>query len=118
MLTTTTALLVRDDLHHALTNLLTQAIISVPAQPALDANGEASVFDRAGLFPIADDQEFPFSPDALRVYKSGPPFLQRYLPFWMATLADRMVVLLLPALGVMLPVLRFAPALYTWRVRR
>jgi TRAP-type uncharacterized transport system substrate-binding protein len=118
MLTTTAALLVRKNLHPALTNLLTQAVISVHAQPMLNANGEANVFQRAGVFPVADDQEFPLSADALRVYKSGPPLLQRYFPFWLATIADRLFVLLLPAVGILLPVLRFAPILYTWRVRR
>jgi len=118
ILTTTAALLVRKNLHYALTELLTQAVISVHAQPALSSSGETGVFQRAGAFPIADDQEYPVSADALRVYKSGPSFLQRYLPFWLATLASRLFVLLLPAIGIMLPVLRFAPVLYTWRVRR
>ena len=118
LLTTTAALLVRDNLHPALVNLLTQAAISVHAQPVVNANGETSLFQRAGAFPSMDDQEFPMSADAARVYKSGPPFLQRYLPFWLATLADRLIVLLLPAVGILFPALRFAPALYTWRVRR
>jgi uncharacterized protein len=118
MLTTTAAVLVRKDLHPALANLLTQAIVGVHAQPVLDAHGEAGLFQRAGMFPIADDQEFPLSPEAARVYKSGPPFLQRYMRFWLATMADRLLVLALPAVGILLPVLRFAPVLYTWRVRR
>ena len=101
-----------------LANLLTQAVIAVHAQPTLDAGGEAGILQRAGAFPMAEDQEFPLSPDAARVYKSGPPFLQRYLPFWLATLADRLIILLLPAVGILIPALRFAPALYTWRVRR
>lgn len=58
------------------------------------------------------------SADALRVYKSGPPFLQRYLPYYWAVLADRLIVILLPVIGILLPTLRFAPMLYTWRVRR
>jgi TRAP-type uncharacterized transport system substrate-binding protein len=118
ILTTTTALLVHKSLHYALTELLTQAVISVHAQPVLDDHGETGVFQRAGAFPIPDDQEYPLSPDAQRVYKSGPSFLQRYLPFWLATLVSRLFVLLLPAIGLLLPLLRFAPALYTWRVRR
>jgi TRAP-type uncharacterized transport system substrate-binding protein len=118
MLTTTTALLVRKSLHYALTDLLTQAVIRVHAQPVLDNNGETGVFQRAGAFPIADDQEYPLAADALRVYKSGPSLLQRYLPFWLATLVSRLFVLLLPAIGILLPLLRVAPALYTWRVRR
>jgi TRAP transporter TAXI family solute receptor len=118
MLATTAALVVRDELHPALANLLTQAVVSVHAEPVLTASGEAGILQRAGAFPIAEDQEFPLSPDALRVYKSGPPFLQRYLPFWLATMVDRLFILLLPAIGLLIPALRFAPALYTWRVRR
>lgn len=118
MLATTAALVVRQELHPALANLLTQAIIGVHGQPVLNASGEADILQRAGAFPIAEDQEFPLSADAARVYRSGPPFLQRYLPFWLATLVDRLIILLLPALGVLIPALRFAPALYTWRVRR
>lgn len=118
MLATTAALVVRQELHPALANLLTQAVIGVHGQPALNASGEADILQRAGTFPIAEDQEFPLSADAARVYRSGPPFLQRYLPFWLATLVDRLIILLLPALGILIPALRFAPALYTWRVRR
>ena len=118
LLTTTAALIVRSDLHPALVNLLTQAVIAAHAHPALDAGGETGIFQRAGAFPVAYDQEFPLSPDAVRVHKFGPPFLQRYLPFWLATLADRLVILLLPLVGILLPALRFAPTLYTWRVRR
>jgi len=117
MLTTTAAIVVRESLHPALANLLTQAAIVVHAQPRLDGNGETALFERAGAFPRPDDQEFPLSPDALRVYKSGPPLLQRVLPFWLATLVDRLFVLILPAIGILLPVLRFAPVVYTWRVR-
>lgn len=118
MVSTTAAVVIRRDLHPALANLLTQAIVHVHSLPRLDANGETGLLNRAGIFPIGEDQEYPLSPDAQRVYKSGPPFLQRFLPFWMATLADRLVYFLLPAIGILLPTLRFAPALYTWRVRR
>jgi len=47
----------------------------------------------------------------------GKPFLQRYLPFWAATLVDRMVVMLVPLLAVLVPLFKFAPSLYGWRVR-
>ncbi len=118
ILATTAALVVRETLHPALASLLTQAAIAVHGAPRLNPKGEASIFHRAGAFPSADDQEFPLSSDAARVYKSGSPFLQRYLPFWLATLADRLFVMLLPVLGILLPAIRFAPALYAWRIRR
>ena len=118
MVSTLAALVVRDDLHPALANLLTQAAIAVHSQPVVGPNGEAPIFQRAGDFPQANDPELALSEDARRVYKSGPPFLQRYLPFWLATFADRMAVMLLPILGVLLPALKLGPWLYTWQVRR
>ena len=118
MVATTAALLVHENLHPALANLLTQAVIASHAEPVLDDKGEAGLFQRVGEFPVANDPEFPLSEDARHVFKSGPPFLQRYLPFWLATLADRMLLMLLPVLGILIPMLRLAPMLYTWRIRR
>lgn len=118
MLSTTAAVVIKRDLHPALANLLAQAVIATHTQPRRDANGETQILSRAGAFPVSEDQEFPMSADALRVYKSGAPFLQRYLPYYWAVLADRLVVILLPVIGILLPTLRFAPMLYTWRVRR
>lgn len=46
---------------------------------------------------------------------TGTP--QRFMPFWAATLVDRIIVMLVPLLAVLIPVLKFAPALYTWRIR-
>ncbi|RTL69988.1 MAG: C4-dicarboxylate ABC transporter substrate-binding protein [Hyphomicrobiales bacterium] len=118
VLSTTAAVVTRKDLHPALVNLLTQAVIHVHAQPRVGPSGENALLHRAGVFPLAEDQEFSLSPDAQRVYKSGPPFLQRYMPFYWAVVVDRFVVFLVPALGILVPTLRFAPTLYTWRVRR
>ena len=54
------------------------------------------------------------SGDALQFYKSGRPFLQNYLPFWMASLVGRLLILLIPIVGVLYPLMRFLPALYGW----
>ncbi len=59
----------------------------------------------------------PLSPEAARYYKSGPPFLQRYLPFWLAVLADRLIVMLVPIIALLIPLLKVAPAIYSWRIR-
>lgn len=118
MLSTTAAVVIKRDLHPALANLLTQAVSATHSQPRRDDSGETQILSRAGAFPIAEDQEFPMSADAVRVYKTGAPFLQRYLPYYWAVLADRLFVILLPIVGILLPTLRFAPMLYTWRVRR
>jgi TRAP transporter TAXI family solute receptor len=102
-------LLVREDTHPALIDLLMQA--------ASEVHGEPGVFQKPGDFPRAGHSEFPLSKEAERYYKSGKPFLQRYLPFWAATLIDRMVVMLVPLLAVLVPLFKFAPQLYGWRVR-
>ncbi|HWE22278.1 MAG TPA: TAXI family TRAP transporter solute-binding subunit [Hyphomicrobiaceae bacterium] len=118
LLATTAAVLVRQDAHSALVNLLAQALQEAHGQPAADAGGEARLFERAGDFPAAADPEFPMSEDARRVYRSGAPFLQRYVPFWLATLVDRLVVSLVVLLPIVFPLVRFAPQLYDWRIRR
>ncbi|MDR1995324.1 TAXI family TRAP transporter solute-binding subunit [Azonexus sp.] len=109
LLAPTANLVVRGDLHPALQTLLLQA--------ASEVHGASGFFQSAGEFPSYMDPLLPLSPEAARYYKSGPPFLQRYLPFWLAVLFDRMIVLLVPVLALLIPLLRFAPALYSWRVR-
>ena len=109
LLATTANVIVRDDLHPALASLLLQAMTEV--------NGKGGFFQRAGEFPAYKDQSFPLSTDAARYYQSGPPFLQRYLPFWLAVLVERLFVMILPLVMVLLPLLKFAPAIYSWRVR-
>jgi len=102
-------LVVKQDLHPALAYLLLRA--------ASEVHGRPSLINKLHDFPAADDTELPLSPEASRYYKSGAPFLQRYLPFWAANLIDRLLVLLLPALVILIPAMRLLPALYRWRVR-
>lgn len=109
MLATTANLVVSKDLHPALASLLLQA--------ASEVHGKSGFFQRAGEFPAYKDHSFELSPDAERYYQSGTPFLQRYLPFWIAVLVERLFVLLLPLFALLLPLLRIAPSIYTWRVR-
>ena len=118
LIATTTAVLVREDAHRALVNLLAQALHEVHGQPAIDGGSEAQLFQRVGEFPIASDPEFPLSEEARRVYRSGAPFLQRYVPFWVATMVDRLLVSLVVLVPILIPLVRFAPQLYNWRVRR
>lgn len=101
-------LVVRGDFHPALVDLVlaTAAVI----------HGHRGMFEEAKQFPSPDFLEFPLLRDAERYHRSGPPFLARYLPFWAATLADRVKVLILPLL-VLVPLARLVPPAYRWRVR-
>jgi TRAP-type uncharacterized transport system substrate-binding protein len=109
LLAPTANIVAKEDLHPTLANPMLLALAEV--------HGGSGVFHKAGEFPAPRDEEFPPSPEAQRFYKSGPPFLQRYLPFWAATLIDRIVVLLVPILAVLIPVVRLTPPLYNWRIR-
>ena len=118
LIATTAAVLVRADAHPALVNLLAQALHEAHGQPMADAGGEVQLFQRAGEFPMANDPEFALSEDARRVYRSGPPVLQRYMPFWVATMLDRLMLSFVVLLPILIPLLRFAPQIYNWRIRR
>jgi TRAP transporter TAXI family solute receptor len=105
----TTQLLARPDLHPALINLLLEA-----AEIVHEYGGD---FEREGEFPTPKYLDFKLSPDAERFYKFGPPFLQRYLPFWIAILVSRITILLLPLVAVVLPLFKLMPIVYRWRIR-
>jgi TRAP transporter TAXI family solute receptor len=105
----TANLVVRDDIHPALITLLMGA--------ATEIHGSSGLLRRAGDFPSAKGVDFAMSEDAERYLKSGPPFLQRHLPFWFAVLIDRMVVMLVPVLAILIPLVRFTPTIYAWRIK-
>lgn len=105
----TAMLVVREDTHPALVDLLLQTASKV--------HGDAGLFQRAGQYPSPNGVDIPLSADAERYYKSGKPFLQRFMPFWAATLINRMIILLVPVFAVLIPLFKIAPYLYSWRVR-
>jgi TRAP transporter TAXI family solute receptor len=110
LVATTANLVVKDDLHPALAFLLLRAASEVHAAPTL--------FSGLRQFPAPNDTELPLSAEAGRFYRSGPPFLQRYLPYWAANLVDRLLRLLIPAVAVLFPAFKLLPPLYRWRIRR
>ncbi|MEA2904146.1 MAG: hypothetical protein QOI12_1533 [Alphaproteobacteria bacterium] len=103
------SLIVRKDLHSAIQYLLLNTAVQV--------HSGAGIFQRAGQFPAAEAIDLPLSGEALQFYKSGRPFLQNYLPFWAASLAGRLLILLIPIIGILYPLMRFLPALYGWAMR-
>jgi len=109
LLATTANLVVTKDFHPALGYLLLQA--------ATEVHGRAGMLQKHGEFPAARESEFTLADEAKRFYKSGTPFLQRYLPFWVANFIERMAVLLLPLLAVLLPLFKVLPALIQWRYK-
>ncbi len=109
LLSPTANLVARDDLHPALAYLLMRA--------ASEVHGSAGLLDQSNEFPAAREAGFPLSSEAERFYEAGVPLLQRYLPFWIANLVDRLWVMLVPLIAVVVPLGRAVPSLYRWRVR-
>jgi len=100
------SLIVRDDLHPALQHLLLAT--------ASEIHGGPGVFNRAGEFPAAEPVDLPLSEPARDYYHGGRPFLQRYLPFWLAALASRTLLVLIPIVGLLYPLFRLLPAAWGW----
>ena len=109
LIATTTSLVAREDTHPALMQLFVQAAARI--------HSGSGWIVRAGRFPSGEHSEFPLAKDADRYYRSGPPFLQRYLPFSIANLIDRMWVALFSIVAVLIPLSRLVPPLYQHRVR-
>ena len=109
LIAATCSLVAREDLHPALIQLFVQAAGRI--------HSGAGWISRAGEFPTAQNSEFPLARDAERYYRTGPPLLQRYLPFWLANVIDRMWVALFSIIVILVPVARMLPPLYNYRVR-
>ncbi|MBS7725169.1 C4-dicarboxylate ABC transporter substrate-binding protein [Pseudomonas lalucatii] len=102
-------LVVNQDFHPGLVPLLLEASREVMK------NG--SLLDPAGTFPSAAPRTFELSADAAHYYSNGLPLLQRFLPFRIASLADRYIILLIPLIVVLVPLLKAVGPLYRWRIR-
>jgi TRAP-type uncharacterized transport system substrate-binding protein len=103
----TVELVARPDLNAAVSDLILEA--------ASQVHGKATMFQNQGEFPAPLVHEFTISADAIRYYKSGKTFLYRKLPFWIASLANRILVAFVPIILVLIPGLRLIPAAYKWR---
>ena len=109
MVATTTMLVARQGTHPAIQQLFVQA--------ARKIHGGAGWLALADQFPSPQHTQFTLASEAERYFRSGPPLLQRYLPFWLANLIDRMWVAGISIIAILIPVTRWVPPLYTFRVR-
>jgi TRAP transporter TAXI family solute receptor len=106
----TAILLARDDLHPVIVDLMIEA--------AREVHGQGTLLNGPGVFPNTLPGEYETSEDAERYYRNGPGFLRRYLPLWTAVWVQRLLVIGLPLLAILGPLLRFAPGIWMWRIRR
>lgn len=109
LISPTVELIARADLHPALSDLLLEA--------ATEVHGRAGLIQRRGEFPAPLEHEYRISSDAGRYYKSGKSFLYRYMPFWLASLLNRILVVFIPMLLVLIPGMKSIPAIFRWQMR-
>ena len=110
LLASTANLVVREDVHPVIVRLLLKTAEIVHSRPGL--------FEGPNIFPSDTLVELPLHEVARRYLRKGPPFLERYLPFWIAVTVERWTLLLLPVIGILLPLFRILPALYNSQMRR
>jgi hypothetical protein len=105
----TTTLLARTTTHPALLQLFALA--------GNDIHGGAGWFKHAREYPSVKNNEFPLNQEAERSLQVRTPWLQRYLPFGLANLVERMWLAMGIILAILLPISRVVPPLYAFRVR-
>lgn len=106
----TAALVGRNDLHPAIVDLILGAATRV--------HRGGDLFSPLGTFPSPDRVDFPLNEDARRFFKSGPTFLRRLLPFGLAVMAERLLIMLVPLITILVPLMKFAPSAYKWNIER
>jgi TRAP-type uncharacterized transport system substrate-binding protein len=110
LLAVETNLVVRSGMHPALQYLLLEA--------ASEIHGGRDVFHPAGRFPSPGTIDLLLSNQARTYYKTGRPFVYQYLPFWVAGLAERLLILLIPLFAVVLPLVSVLPRLFAFVTER
>jgi hypothetical protein len=79
-----------------------------------EIHGVAGPFNRLGEFPAEQSNDLPLSPTAQAFYRSGPTFWQRYTSFWLTSLLNRIVFLVIPVAAALISVIGFALPFYRW----
>ncbi|MFC5694035.1 TAXI family TRAP transporter solute-binding subunit [Pseudomonas sp. GCM10022186] len=102
-------LVASDGFHPSLTPLILEA--------AREVMKNGTLLDPPGAYPAAKPQTLQTLDEADYFYEKGLPILQRYLPFRIASLADRYIILLIPLVVIMIPLSKAVGPIYRWRIR-
>lgn len=103
-------LVVRKGFHKALPGVILAA--------AREIHGAGSIISEHNEFPTPQYCSFPIVPEARHFYQYGTSFMYRHLSFRWASALDRMAILLLPFIGLLVPIVRLLPPLYNWTMKR
>jgi hypothetical protein len=109
LISTKAMLVAREDMHPAL--------ISVLLDAAREIHSHQAYFESAGEFPGTSPLDVPVSVHADQHRRFGPTYLYRIMPFWLASLIERMLIIVVPLLAVLVPLANYLPQFMRWRVR-
>ncbi|KGE04587.1 TAXI family TRAP transporter solute-binding subunit [Pseudohaliea rubra] len=104
LLALVTRLIAREDLHPALVNRLIHAVLEV--------HGSEGILPADRDYPAATDLAVAADGYAAKLLADGFSPLEAYLPYWIVAQFNRVLLVVLPALLLLLPLLRVLPALY------
>jgi TRAP-type uncharacterized transport system substrate-binding protein len=96
---------------------LSPAIINLLLDAGREIHGEQGYFEADDEFPNTAAVDLPVSVDADQHHRFGPSILHQYLPFFVATYVERLIILLVPLLVVIIPLFNLLPRLLRWRTR-
>jgi TRAP transporter TAXI family solute receptor len=100
-------LVARADAHRAIAFLMLDV--------ASETHAAAGPLHNAKQFPNEQNLQFIQSEESKRFFKTGRPVLQRYLPFWLANLIERLLVSIVPVLAIGIPLAKIIPAFFEYR---
>lgn len=97
---------------------LNSAISDLVIDKARTVHGRATILQKRDEFPAPLGRDFTLSEDAQRFYKSGRGLLYKaFGSFWLASLINRALVVIVPIILLLIPALRFLPIAYKWSVQ-
>lgn len=102
-------LMANESFHPALTALILAATQEVMKHGTL--------IDAPDTWPQNLPHDFSTLTEGEYFHDKGLPLLQRYLPFRIASLADRYIILVIPLLVLLFPLFKVAGPIYRWRIR-
>ena len=105
----TTNLVGSEELHPAIVDLLLDA--------ATRFHRPATLLSKQGEFPSERYTSLPMNEHAVRYYKKGPSGFRKYLPFWLASLVDQIIIFGLPIFVVLSTVFKGIPVYLEWKIK-
>jgi hypothetical protein len=79
---------------------------------------KGGLLERPGQFPSDANLDLPLNEHAARYLRVGPSWLERTVPFWLAGILDRLVLIFLPVVTLLFPLFGLVLPLMDRRQRR